>query len=138
VLTRAEELIKVSGTPAGPAGRITEDLMALARLSRRAFAASVAVCTAGVMTAAPAGAHIGHSHDKHHSHLTVLLDDLSSPKGLTIAPNGDPVVGQGAFGGPGPVLEYVLHGPDRGTTIPLTDPFRYGDVAAMAASSTVG
>ncbi len=104
--------------------------MALARLSRRAFAASVAVCTAGVMTAAPAGAHIGHSHDKHHSHLTVLLDTLSSPKGLTIAPNGDPVVGQGAFGGPGPVLEYVLHGPDRGTTIPLTDPFRYGDVAA--------
>ena len=96
--------------------------MALARLSRRAFAASVAVCTAGVMTAAPAGAHIGHSHDKHHSHLTVLLDTLSSPKGLTIAPNGDPVVGQGAFGGPGPVLEYVLHGPDRGTTIPLTRP----------------
>ena len=48
--------------------------MALARLSRRAFAASVAVCTAGVMTAAPAGAHIGYSHGKHHSHLTVLLD----------------------------------------------------------------
>ena len=28
------------------------------------------------------------------------------------------------------MLEYVLHGPDRGTTIPLSDPFRYGDVAA--------
>ena len=101
-----------------------------ARLSRRFLAASVAVCTAGVVTATPAAAHTRSHHDKHHAHLTVLLDTLSSPKGLTIAPNGDPVVGQGAFGGPGPVLEYVLHGPDRGTTIPLTDPFRYGNVAA--------
>jgi hypothetical protein len=107
--------------------------MALAQLSRRVLAASVAVCTAGVMTAAPAGAHPASSHRHHHharGHVVVLDDQLSSPKGITIAPNGDPVVGQGAFGAPGPVLDYVLHGRHRGTTVPLTDPLRFADVAA--------
>ena len=59
-----------------------------------------------------------------------LLTDLSSPKGLTLAPNGDPVVAQGAFGAPGPVVEYVLRGRDRGTVVPLTDPLGLVDVAA--------
>jgi hypothetical protein len=114
--------------------------MALARLSRRVLAASVAVCTAGVMTAAPAGANSGHGHNHHAKrHLVVLLDDLSSPKGVTIAPNGDPVVGQGAFGPPpGPVLQYVLRGKHRGTTIPLTDPLSLVDVAAARDGSGWG
>jgi hypothetical protein len=112
--------------------------MAFARLSRRALVASVAVCTAGVMTAAPAMANNGHGHKHAKSHVVVLLDDLSSPKGVTIAPNGDPVVGQGAFGAPGPVLEYVLRGKHRGTTIPLTDPLSLVDVAAARDGSGWG
>jgi hypothetical protein len=46
----------------------------------------------------------------------VLLDGLSSPKALAIGADGSPTVGQGAFGPPGPILEYVLRGSDRGTT----------------------
>jgi hypothetical protein len=87
------------------------------------------------MTAAPAMAGSGPGHKHARSHVVVLLDDLSSPKGVTIAPNGDPVVGQGAFGPPGPVLQYVLHGRDRGTTIPLTDPRAFADVAAAPDGS---
>jgi hypothetical protein len=49
----------------------------------------------------------------------VLLSGLSSPKALTIDTDGNPIVGQGAFGPPGPILEYVLRGADRGTTIEL-------------------
>ena len=112
--------------------------MAFARLSRRALVASVAISTAAVMTATPALAGGGHGHKHAKSHVTVLLDDLSSPKGVTIAPNGDPVVGQGAFGAPGPVLEYVLRGKDRGTTIPLTDPLGLVDVAAARDGSGWG
>src|SRR4051794_25833892 len=53
--------------------------------------------------------------------VKVLLDGLTSPKGITMQTDGfDPVVGQGAFGGQGPVLVYTTrHG--KGQTIPLTD-----------------
>jgi hypothetical protein len=61
--------------------------------------------------------------------VTVLLEDLSSPKGLTLASNGDPVVAQGAFGPPGPVLQYHLHGRNKGTTTELTPPENVVDVA---------
>ena len=43
-----------------------------------------------------------------------LLTDLSSPKGVDIGAAG-PVVSQGAFGAPGPVLEYVTKGKHKGT-----------------------
>ena len=39
----------------------------------------------------------------------VLLDDLSSPKGLAIGPKSSLIVGQGAFGAPGPVLKVKRH-----------------------------
>ena len=38
----------------------------------------------------------------------VLLSDLSSPKGITLAGPSAVVLGQGAFGPPGPVIEYNL------------------------------
>jgi hypothetical protein len=112
--------------------------MAPARLHQRVLISTVAVCTAGVMTAGTAGAQDDRSSDgSRHSNarLQVLLDELSSPKGVTVAPNGDPIVGQGAFGGPGPVLEYVVRGPDRRTTIALTEPTRLADVAATPDGS---
>ncbi|MGH9119606.1 MAG: ScyD/ScyE family protein [Acidimicrobiales bacterium] len=50
--------------------------------------------------------------------------------------NDNPVVGQGAFGPPGPVVEYQFRGPDRGQTIPITDPFNPIDVAISPLDGT--
>jgi hypothetical protein len=59
----------------------------------------------------------------------VLAEGLSSPKGVAVAPNGNPVVSQGAFGPPGPVVEYLRTGPARGTTVAVTDVAPLGDIA---------
>lgn len=59
----------------------------------------------------------------------VLLDGLSSPKGLAVDGDGNPIVAQGAFGPPGPVLAYQLHGRDHGSTFEITDPLNLTDVA---------
>jgi hypothetical protein len=77
-----------------------------------------------LVTAAPAAAH-----DRHKGHVQVLLKDLSSPKGIAIGSKNSVVIGQGAFGPPGPVLEYVYKGKLRGTTTPLTDPVNVVDIA---------
>ncbi len=62
-----------------------------------------------------------------HEGSTVLLSELSSPKGLALAPGGDLLVGQGAFGPPGPIL---LHDPDTSSTDEITDAVNVVDVAA--------
>ncbi|MFY9586050.1 MAG: ScyD/ScyE family protein [Actinomycetota bacterium] len=83
--------------------------------------AILAVVTAVVMLAglvAPSAASASGS-------IKVLLSGLNSPKALTLAgPNGL-VVGQGAFGAPGPVLEY-----NRKTrqATPLTPPVNVVDL----------
>lgn len=59
----------------------------------------------------------------------VLLSGLSSPKGLTLGTDGNPIVGQGAFGPPGPILSYVLRGPDRGSTVEILDEAGVTDLA---------
>jgi hypothetical protein len=59
----------------------------------------------------------------------VLLSGLSSPKGLTIGLDGNPIIGQGTFGPPGPILSYVLNGPNRGDSIQLLDKASVVDVA---------
>jgi hypothetical protein len=64
--------------------------------------------------------------------VKVLLSDLSSPKGLALIPHGDPIVAQGAFGAPGPVLDYVLRGSHKGSTVELTEPLNLMDVAVGA------
>lgn len=58
----------------------------------------------------------------------VLLSGLSSPKGLTLDIDGNPIVGQGTFGPPGPILLYVLRGPDRGSTVEITQPENVTDL----------
>lgn len=66
----------------------------------------------------------------------VLLEDLSSPKGLATNQAGDLVVAQGAFGPPAPVLIYPLSGPDRGEPFPVTEPFSLIDVAVSPLDDT--
>ncbi len=64
----------------------------------------------------------------------VLLSDLSSPKGISLNPIGELVVGQGAFGPPAPAFVYVPRGRDAGTTFPISDPANIVDLV----STTVG
>ena len=60
----------------------------------------------------------------------VLLEGLSSPKGIALGGPRTVVVGQGAYGPPpGPALEYIFKGKGRGTVTPLTDPFNLIDIA---------
>jgi hypothetical protein len=61
-------------------------------------------------------------------HLDVLLHGLSSPKGIAVGPKSV-AVGQGAYGAPGPVLEYLLTGTARGTARPISDPINLIDIA---------
>ena len=59
----------------------------------------------------------------------VLLTGLSSPKALTIGNDGNPLLGQGTFGPPGPILSYVLRGPHRGDTVQIFDAVSIVDIA---------
>ena len=61
-------------------------------------------------------------------HLDVLLDGLSSPKGIAVGPK-DIFVSQGWFGPPGAVLDYSLTGSNRGTARDLTPPLFITDIA---------
>jgi hypothetical protein len=67
--------------------------------------------------------------EDHHGGVQVLLKDLSSPKGIAIASNNSVAIGQGAYGPPGPALEYFFKGPKKGTATPLTDPVNIVDIA---------
>jgi hypothetical protein len=74
------------------------------------------------------------SHEGEHEHESsarVLLDGLSSPKGIALTRRGNVILGQGAFGPPEPVLEFVTRGKGRGTVNELTPPI---NVLAVAVS----
>ena len=90
----------------------------------RKFAA-VCVAASALMASTMTGAVPASAHGK----VEELLSDLSSPKGVTIDTDGSPVVSQGAFGPPGPVVKVVLRGPGRGDTIELTTAENITDVA---------
>ena len=62
------------------------------------------------------------------SHVTVLLDGLSSPKGIAVGGHSI-FVGQGWAGPPGPVLEYHRTGANRGTASAISDPVGLVDIA---------
>lgn len=85
----------------------------------------------GVAAAPSASAHGGGS-----TKVRVLAEGLSSPKGLATTGTGDPVVAQGAFGPPGPVLVFPQSGPDKGAAIPVTDPVNLTDVAISPIDGT--
>jgi hypothetical protein len=90
-------------------------------MTRRRVASLVSaglIIISSLVAAAPAAAR---------GHLDVLLDGLSSPKAV-IAANQSVYVGQGWAGAPGPVLQYLLTGPDRGTATELTPPLNINDI----------
>ena len=81
-----------------------------------------------------------NDHDNRSS-AELLLADLSSPKGLAVNGDRDLVVAQGAFADPtitepAPVLVYDLHGRNRGTVTPVTDPVNLVDVAISPKDGT--
>ncbi len=65
----------------------------------------------------------------------VLVSGLSSPKGLTIDVDGNPIVSQGAFGPPGPVFKYTLHGRGHGSTEALSGDEAVIDIASAPDDS---
>jgi hypothetical protein len=76
-----------------------------------------------LMAAAPTTAH-----DTGGS-ARVLLKDLQSPKGIALDSSKSVVIGQGAYGPPGPAFQYVFKGSTRGQVTNLTDPVNIADVA---------
>lgn len=107
--------------------------MGINRFIIRAGSVCCALALAAVAVPATASAH-GGGHG--HGNVRVLAEGLSSPKGVATNADGDPVVAQGAFGPPGPVLVFPQRGPDRGTSIPATDPVNLTDVAISPKDDT--
>ncbi len=66
--------------------------------------------------------------------VQVIQEGLSSPKGLTAYPGPAPIIAQGAFGPPGPVLLSIR----PGETLPLTDASSLVDVVLGADHSLWG
>ena len=74
--------------------------------------------------AAPVAAH-DHSRGK----ATVIRDGLASPKGIALASRDSLAIGAGAYGPPGPILEYAFRGSAKGTFTTLLDPASVVDIA---------
>jgi hypothetical protein len=96
----------------------------------RTFACALGVCTLALLSSAPVAVA------GNQSKAEVLLDGLSSPKGLSANAQRELIVAQGAFGPPGPVLAYATRGRDRGTAFEVTDPFGLIDVAISPADDS--
>jgi hypothetical protein len=91
-------------------------------MSRRRVASLVSaglIIVGSVFTTVPAAAK---------DQLDVLLDGLASPKAIGAGPNNSVFVGQGWFGEPGPVFQYLTTGRDRGTTRDITPPLFITDI----------
>jgi hypothetical protein len=90
-------------------------------MNRRRVASLVSagvIIVASLFTTVPASAK---------GHLEVLLDGLASPKGIA-AGDHSVFISQGWFSEPGPVLEYLLTGRERGTAREVTPPLLITDI----------
>jgi hypothetical protein len=94
-----------------------------------------AVSILGVAVA-PAAVSAGGKDRHDRSWAKVLAEGLNSPKGLAINHARNLIIGQGAFGPPGPALEYILRGPGRGTTVPVSPDANLIDVAISPVDDT--
>jgi hypothetical protein len=68
----------------------------------------------------------------------VLLEGLSSPKGVSVPGNREAFVAQGAFGPPGPVLAYLRSGPGNGTAVEVSPTAQLVDLAVPASGGGWG
>jgi len=105
----------------------------------RRFAGVVGMCGLSavlVLSSAPAALAHGNGHGHDSSAEVLLAEGLSSPKGLAVNRDRNLVVAQGAFGPPGPVLEYDLRGRNKGTVTPLTEAFNLVDIAVSPRDGT--
>ena len=59
--------------------------------------------------------------DDRRGHVKVLLSGLNSPKALVVSSRKSVAIGAGAYGPPGPALEYFFKGPKKGTTATILD-----------------
>jgi len=87
------------------------------------------ICARGTLAGLLTAATFGASAASARPAAEVLLTGLSSPKPLAIGADGNPVVAQGTFGPPGPILSYVLRGPDRGDTVEVFEEASLVDIA---------
>ncbi len=101
--------------------------MGLKRTIVRASAIGGLLALGAVAVPSSAAAHGGGGKG-----VKVVAEGLSSPKGLATTARGEPVVAQGAFGAPGPVLVF----PRKGGPIPVTDPVGLVDVAISPTDGT--
>ena len=97
---------------------------------RRLIASGVgaAALVAGAMMPETAGAEGRSSR--------VVLEGLSSPKGIDIGLDGSLVVAQGAFGPPAPVIAYNPRVRPRDRVTELTEPFNLVDMAISPLDGT--
>lgn len=102
------------------------------RTLARRFAASLFVV--GALVASSATVAEAKGRPPKAPALTVIQEGLSSPKGLTAYPWPTPIVGQGAFGPPGPVVLSL----EPGRTVPLTEAKNLVDVVLAADYSLWG
>lgn len=84
--------------------------------------AGMLIGATALLAAAPVAAH-----GPREPRAQVLLEGLSSPKGLAIGPYKKVAVSQGAFGAPGPVL-LVSQYRNKVRTTPLTGPLNLMDI----------
>jgi hypothetical protein len=94
--------------------------MRIRSLVSRTLAIACLVTLATTALPSPASAH--------GSSVRVLADGLSSPKGLATF-HGHPVVGQGAFGPPGPVILFLTFHRGNAFPVELTEPLSLTDIA---------
>ena len=59
--------------------------------------------------------------DGSRGRATVILDGLSSPQALALLGRNSIAIGAGAYGPPGPALEYVFRGANKGTVRTILD-----------------
>ena len=95
----------------------------------------------GLTAAALVIATVGEGTVEARSSAKPLLTEfegapLSSPKGIDIAPDGNIIIAQGAFGPPGPVLAYDRTAPHRSRVTAVTEPFNLTDVAISPLDGT--
>lgn len=74
--------------------------------------------------------------DDRRGRVRVLLDGLSSPKAIVISSRNSVAIGAGAYGPPGPALEYFYKGPKKGTTVTLLDPVSVIDAVITPDGAT--